>query len=137
MSAHRLLVFGGRAYPDREIVFGVLDRVAKKHVVEVVIHGDAGRTVEGGGVVGADRLAGAWAEARGVPVEVYPVSREDWRHLGPRAGPLRNQRMIVTGRPTLAIGFPGDRGTADMRRQALAAGISTWSVTESGLFTPS
>ena len=49
----------------------------------------------------------------------------DWATHGKKAGPLRNQRMIDEGHPDLVIAFPGGKGTDDMTRRALAAGVAT------------
>jgi hypothetical protein len=46
----------------------------------------------------------------------------EWDMYGPSAGPRRNARM-VEWKPDVVIAFPGNRGTADMVRQAKAAEI--------------
>jgi len=79
--------------------------------VSVVIHGAA---------PGADTLAGRWAELRRVPVEAFPA---DWEKHGRAAGPIRNAPMLAEGKPDLVVAFPGGRGTANMCKQARAAGV--------------
>lgn len=113
----RLLVCGGRDYRDRERVWAALDKLLAKRPIEVVIHG---------GATGADSLAGEWAEARGIQCRVFAVSREEWRELGKIAGPLRNAKMLREGQPDGVVAFPGDRGTADMVRQAETWGLAVW-----------
>jgi len=108
----RLLVCGGRDYIDAELLHNELDAFATDNQIETLIHGDA---------PGADRLAAAWAEMRGVPVEAYPA---DWKRHGYSAGPIRNRKMIAEGKPDFVIAFPGGSGTADCIRQARAAGIT-------------
>jgi predicted Rossmann-fold nucleotide-binding protein len=73
-----------------------------------------------GGANGIDSCALQWAMKHNVKCELYPA---EWKKYGKRAGPVRNTQMIVEGKPDLVIAFPGGRGTADMIRQACAAGI--------------
>ncbi|MBB4235073.1 hypothetical protein GGD57_001631 [Rhizobium esperanzae] len=70
---------------------------------------------------GLDVRAKAWAQRRGIVVDPYPA---DWDNLGKAAGGIRNQWMIDDGKPDYGMVFPGGRGTADMRRRLIAAGIS-------------
>lgn len=109
--AERVLIFGSRGWgesnPIRNVVLA-LDRDA------VVIHG---------GATGADALAGKWARACGLKVEVY---RADWKTHGKAAGPIRNQQMIDEGKPTRAYGFRSQgksSGTDDMAARLRKAGI--------------
>lgn len=107
----RVLVYGSRTWDDAAAVRRV---IADLPADAVVIHG---------GAQGADTMAGLWAKARGLRVEVYPA---DWRKHGKAAGPIRNQQMVDEGKPTDAIGFrmPGtSAGTDDMTRRLVAAGI--------------
>jgi len=106
----RVLVCGGRDFDDERAVFGALD-------VLVVPGRD---TVIQGGAPGADRLARYWCQLNRCRYENYPA---DWKAHGRGAGPIRNQQMIDEGKPTKVICFPGGRGTADMERRAVAAGI--------------
>lgn len=95
----RVLVCGGRDYKDRERMFQILDALSD---VDCIIEG---------GARGADSLAGEWADARSVALEVYPA---DWNVHGKSAGHIRNQQMLDEGKPDLVIAFPGGRGTANM-----------------------
>lgn len=124
----RVLVFGGRHYGwhdrnappeawqqeqqrvqrERFMLRELLDTVHADRRFTVVIHG---------GATGADRLAGEWARSRAVEVLAFRVTAEEWKRIGTKAGPIRNQRMLEEGKPDLAIGFPGNRGTADMLRR--------------------
>lgn len=112
----RVLVCGGRNYADRDKMDRVLRLVDRaKGPIRALIHGAA---------KGADRLAAKWAEDTGLAefgeVLAFPA---DWNKHGVAAGPRRNQEMLDVGKPDLVIAFPGGRGTADMVRRALAAGI--------------
>lgn len=124
----RLLVCGGRAFGlaprgapalaeaqaerERAGLIWILDAEAARAPVVALAHG---------GAPGADSLAGAWAEARGLEVEVYEA---DWEAYGRSAGPRRNADMLRLFQPTLVVAFPGGRGTADMARRAEAAGVT-------------
>jgi hypothetical protein len=113
----RVLVCGGRDYGDAAHMAFILDHM----VVGLLIHG---------GASGADTLAGEWAKAKGVPVEVYPA---DWERDGKAAGPIRNLEMLSKGRPELVIAFPGGKGTAHMRKIAKAHGVQVVDVKPIGL----
>lgn len=102
----RLLVCGGRHYSDRDLVWRMLDGLHKKYGIKVIIEG---RCPFGG----ADLHAQTWAETRGVENLGFPM-------VG-RAGPARNSKMLVEGKPTHCLAFPGGSGTADMTRKAIAA----------------
>lgn len=106
-----ILVCGGRDYSDVEGVFNFLDAIAGEHEVSGLIAGDA---------TGADQIALEWANQRSIDNSCF---RAKWKTEGKAAGPLRNQRMLDEGAPDLVIAFPGGRGTADMVRRAVEAGI--------------
>lgn len=114
----RVVVFGGRDFDDRRWMYRVLDAVHVDRLITCIIEGE---------MSGADLLARAWAEDRGVAVDPYPA---DWDNItrpgavvrrnrrgklyDAAAGPYRNERMLREGRPEYAIAFPGGRGTRDM-----------------------
>lgn len=110
--AVRVLVCGGRDYDDLGAVWSQLDTFhALQGPISVVIHG---------GAKGADALAAKWAIINCVPVLTF---LSDWHTYGRAAGPMRNAKMLTKGQPDLVLAFPGGRGTADMVRQAKAAGV--------------
>lgn len=115
----RVLVCGGRAYSDVERVASVLNVFHQTVGVGVLIEG---------GATGADAAAAAWAVSNGIRLLVFPVSKEEWRRIGPAAGPIRNRRMLEEGKPDLVVAFPGGRGTANMMKQARAAGVDVHEV---------
>jgi hypothetical protein len=78
---------------------------------DVVIHGDT---------AGADRIAGEIADTHGIDVWKFPAN---WARYGKSAGPRRNHQMLVEGRPTHVLAFPGGRGTENMCKQASKAGL--------------
>jgi hypothetical protein len=113
----KILVTGGREYSNRPFVFAVLDRVHRARGISLIIHGAAR---------GADTIAGEWAASRGVEQMRFPISPEEWRRLGPVAGPMRNHRMLLAGKPNGVIAFPGGAGTADQVRRSILEGVPVW-----------
>ncbi|MGE8141727.1 DUF2493 domain-containing protein [Novosphingobium sp. NPDC080210] len=109
----RVLVYGGRDFNDADHVGFILDVIRKRYGIAVVIEGEA---------PGADTLARDWAQLMNIPVEPYFA---EWQLFGPRAGTIRNARMLREGKPDLAVGFPGGRGTADMTRRLAEARVPT------------
>lgn len=107
----RLLVCGGRDVTDTNWIYGVLDRLHRDYGFETVIEGDAR---------GADRIAGAWARKKRLTNLKFPAK---WGEFGVRAGPIRNQQMIIEGLPDLGVAFDGGIGTYDMLRKLRAAEI--------------
>lgn len=107
----RVLVCGGRDFTDQACVFRVLDHLHARRPFTLLIEG---------GATGADALARQWAADRGVPNKTFHA---EWDRHGRAAGPMRNTRMLAEGAPDLVVAFTGSRGTADMIRQARAAGV--------------
>ena len=107
----KVIVRGGRDFDDRERLYGELDRLHDARTFRLVI---------AGGARGADTLAVDWARFRGVAYEVYMA---DWKKFRRRAGPIRNQRMLVEGKPDLVVAFAGGHGTAGMVALAREAGV--------------
>lgn len=107
----RLLVCGGRDYDDRRYLFTMLDVMHEAYPITVVIEGEQR---------GADLLARAWAETRGVP---FLPEEAEWTKYGKAAGRIRNKAMLDKHHPDLVLAFPGGRGTANMIEQAEKAGV--------------
>jgi hypothetical protein len=103
----KVLVCGGRNFDKATLLFSTLEKLGVTHLIH-------------GGASGADALAHEWAVANNVPVTPFPA---DWNRFFKAAGPLRNRQMLVEGKPDLVVAFAGGRGTADMIRQAEAAGV--------------
>jgi len=109
----RVLVTGGRNFYDQNTVFQALDALEEKHGELVVIQG---------GASGADLIARNWCFRHKSRVRMINEPA-DWKAHGKAAGPIRNQVMIDDHQPNLVLAFPGGRGTEDMVRRAVAAGI--------------
>lgn len=109
-----ILVCGGRDFSNKLAVWWELDKFGDLNSQERL------RIIEGGCPTGADAFAREWRDEHDCWWDTY---KPDWRTHGHAAGPIRNRRMIEEGKPNLVLAFPGGRGTADMIRQARAAGI--------------
>ena len=103
---------GGRLFDDASYLNTELDKLNRDYGFKVLIEG---------GAKGADRLAGAWADAHGIEHKRFPA---DWDNLGRKAGSIRNKQMLEEGKPDLVIAFPGTSGTFNMCRQAEMAGVA-------------
>jgi hypothetical protein len=107
-----------RIHTVLEVVLALCEVLGTKLTI---VHGDC--------PTGADRTVDNWARRRddiGVTVETLPA---DWRALGKRAGPIRNQAMIERG-ADLCIGFikDGSRGASLTLAMARAAAIPTYTI---------
>lgn len=105
----RVLVCGSRYFNDKKRMKEVLDN----YDITEIIEGEA---------KGADLLARSFGEKFGIPVRAFPA---DWNTFGKAAGPIRNNQMLVEGKPELVIAFrgPNSRGTQNMINQARKANI--------------
>ena len=119
----RVLVCGGRDYIDLNAFRAEMHKIAQKHFprTEPDEYGNYLYTVTiiAGGASGADRMTADWAANEWCQYEEY---KADWSS-GTKAGPIRNERMLIEGKPDLVVAFPGGRGTADMVRRACKAGV--------------
>ncbi len=114
----KVLVCGGRNYANVGFLNVTLSELHVRYQFTRLIHGGAN---------GADTLAGAWAIARGIPVDVFPA---EWRSDGRAAGAIRNVRMLREGQPQLIVAFPGGKGTAHMVSIAKRALFRVIEITE-------
>lgn len=111
----KIIVCGGRAYRDRQVLDKVLDGFLTQGV-DTLIHG--------GCPTGADAMAETWGKRNRVKVVTFPAN---WGGEGRAAGPIRNQRMVDLG-ADFVVAFPGGRGTADLVRRARKAGLEVVTV---------
>ena len=115
-TEHRVLVCGSRDFIDAQFLNSTLDDLHATCPITHIIEGEA---------KGADTLARLWGWSRQVPVLRFPAH---WDLYGRGAGPLRNKQMLNEGQPHLVVAFSyniaASRGTANMMKQAKAAGVS-------------
>jgi hypothetical protein len=107
----RVLVCGGRDYTNKELLYRKLDEAHEFSSIVCIISGMA---------PGADTLAAEWAKERGIELAPFPA---DWSKYSRAAGPIRNAKMLVEGKPDVVMAFPGDKGTKDMIKRATKAKI--------------
>lgn len=102
----RILVFGGRKFNRRTIIYKVLEKHKELFTEDATFISGMAR--------GADIIGFEWARDNGYKTLSFPVMDEDWKTYGKGAGHIRNQKMLTEGKPDLAFCFPGETGTADM-----------------------
>lgn len=102
-----IAVTGGREFRDRELV----DWMLSKYKVSVIVHG---------GCRGLDTIVAQWASDHGIPTLEF---KPDWETHGAIAGPIRNRKMLLEGKPNLLIRFTGGSGTANCANFAKQLGI--------------
>ena len=102
------------------LFFGSRDWTDSDRIADDVADLPAETIVVSGGARGADSLSAAEARRRGLHVAVVHAQ---WVPFGKSAGPRRNAAMMLL-RPDIAYGYDlGGRGTADMARRLLEAGV--------------
>ena len=115
----RVLVCGSRHFNDYAKLCNEMDKLPLDENQPI--------TIISGEARGADTLAKRYAEECGWNYEGYPA---DWNTYGKRAGPIRNRRMLVEGKPELVVAFlaPDSRGTQNMIDQSKKAGVEVYVV---------
>jgi hypothetical protein len=103
----RILVCGGRDFKDYDLLRDTLS----KYPMTLLISG---------GAPGADTMAEKYAYMLKIPSHIFHA---DWTSYGRAAGPIRNRRMLIDGKPNLVIAFPGGKGTLNMVKQASKANV--------------
>lgn len=116
----RAVITGGRDYMVTLLDEEWLDDMCGKIGITMVIEGGCRRKdFRGDDLPTADLGAKRWAMKRGIPVATMDAN---WAFHGKAAGPIRNGDMAVLAEVCLA--FPGGRGTADMKNQAIERGLT-------------
>lgn len=109
----KTIISGGRDYYFTDSDRQYLDDLHARHPITEVVSG---------GSHGADWEGEVWANAKGIPVNVFAG---DWSK-GKAAGPIRNGQMAEYA--DMLVAFPGDKGTANMVKQAKERGLIVWEV---------
>lgn len=107
----RVIVCGGRNFRSPAQVWKVLDELHSELHFTALMQG---------GATGVDAFAKDWAATK--PEIKRFVCKADWDAHGRAAGPIRNARMLEW-KPDLVVAFAGGAGTANMVKQAEAAGV--------------
>lgn len=128
----RILVTGSRDWEDRLAVYRVLNEVCEEFDLNF-IPDEYGNTlpdptkitvVHGACPSGADLWTDEWCVGSLFKAETHPVDPADWKRLGRRAGPMRNQEMVDMG-ADLCLAFikNNSRGATHCSTAAEKAGI--------------
>lgn len=109
-TGRRVLICGSREWRD----IGPIDAMVSQLAPALII---------AGGARGADSLAQLVAQRRRIPFQLF---RARWSVYGLLAGRIRNQQMLVLGKPDIVVAFWNSKstGTADMIARARRAGVS-------------
>lgn len=108
----KVLVTGGRDFDDAVTLESWLGGIHKDHKISLLIEGNC--------PTGADKMARKFAAKYGI--QGMSVAA-DWATHGKAAGPIRNQQMLDETKPDVVVVFKGGKGTADMKRRAIRAGV--------------
>lgn len=76
-------------------------------------------TLISGNARGVDQLGERWAKENNIPIEIYPVTKEDWNTLGKKAGHIRNIKMAQNADALFAIWDGKSPGTKNMIENAI------------------
>lgn len=93
-----------QVYAERSLIVDTLDQ----YNISRISIGDAH---------GLDFYVRIYARERNIPCRVF---RANWNDFGWAAGPMRNGTMLLETMPDLTLAFPGNDGTMDCIKQALA-----------------
>jgi len=128
-----ILVTGDRLWKEYSIVYEALAKAWDDSKEKIQYHplsspnrkfSPRNILVIHGGSKGADTHAGQAAFRLGMGIRVYPAN---WLKYKKGAGPIRNALMLKENKVDLILAFhddlTGSKGTRDMVKQALKAGI--------------
>lgn len=114
----RIIITGCRDWYIPDVAESVVARMIRMHGPGIVIIN--------GGAPGVDTSFREACDELDVACETYEA---DWDRYGKGAGPRRNAAMLTAG-ADMVVAFHRDlatsRGTGDMARRALAAGVPTY-----------
>ena len=114
----KMIIAGGRDFRGTEADFQLVEKaVIKYNITEIVSGCQVSRDILTGEKYGADFFGEVVCARRlGLTVSSFPPS---WKELGLAAGPKRNRKMA--NYTDYVFLFPGGKGTASMRKEALRA----------------
>lgn len=107
----KVIIAGGRDFNDYDLLKSKCDYyLANKTGIEIV----------SGCASGADRLGERYATERGFLVKPFPAQ---WKTLGKRAGPVRNELMALYADALIAFWDGKSAGTKNMIEEAEKEGL--------------
>lgn len=81
-----------------------------------------------GEALGIDICGRKYGELLDIPIESFPVSKEDWELFGKRAGHIRNAKMAAYGNELLLIWDGKSKGSGNMKENMLKLGKPVYEV---------
>lgn len=105
----KVIIAGGRDIRDYDAVKSAVEE-SEFTVLQVV----------SGAAKGVDYMGELWSEWRDVPCKRFPA---DWNTHGKAAGPIRNKQMAEYADALILVWDGKSRGSASMKREAIAAGL--------------
>lgn len=113
----RVLICGGTDFED----YDLMQEVCFQYLYpgDTLIHGDAPGADTMAAKCAATQYGGIWN------IDILPFPA-DWKKYGRAAGPIRNKQMLDEGKPDFVVALPGNKGTADMVKQAKKAGLKVF-----------
>lgn len=108
----RTIIAGSRGVTDYEVILNAMDCAFHAGIEPSVILSGNAR--------GADILGECWAQANGLPVEIYPA---EWNKYGKGAGFKRNALMASKADALVALWDGESRGTGHMIDMANAMNL--------------
>ena len=116
MDYSRILICGDRNWTD----VGAIKKIIKEHANDTT-------TIIQGECQGADLIAKSVAKKLKIKSIGFPA---EWQKYGKAAGPIRNQKMLGEGLPTIVFAFHDNivasRGTKYMVMKSKKYGIPVW-----------
>ena len=114
----RLVIAGGRDFRGTLDDFYLIKEAIEKYNITEIVSGKQKTWDEKKNTYyGADYFGELCATLLGLPIKPLPAP---WKKLGSGAGPYRNKLMAEY--TVYVFLFPGGKGTASMRKEALTAG---------------
>lgn len=118
MKELRIIFCGDRKWSNRDLITFTMRYIRDNIGTFTVVEGEA---------PGADTISRLVAELTlNLPYDPHPAN---WTFYGRVAGPIRNTKMLKSPADAVVAfhnDFSRSKGTADMLKQAAAAGIPTW-----------
>lgn len=120
----KVIIAGSRTIKDIKLIE---DAICESgwflEINEVVSGGQKSWDQETGLWIGADWLGEVWAIQHFIIVKSFNA---DWKFLGRKAGPIRNQQMADYADALIAIWDGKSRGTKDMIDRATKKGLKVY-----------
>lgn len=101
----KILICGDRNWNNFDLIFNTIKKFVDNYGVITIVQGEC---------KGADRMGKLVAQRFKIPCKGYPA---DWGKYGKKAGPMRNEQMLVEECPDIVIAFHNNiessKGTKD------------------------